>query len=172
MLAARNTSRTFSGVAQDQGLGGGSGGSVTKIGSGVLILSGSNTYTGNTSVDGGVLQVNGSIASPNTFVNALGMLSGSGRIGGSVFNSGVISPGNSPVTLSVGGNYAQTVAGTLQIEIGGLAFPQHELSSVSGSAMLAGNLQLVLLDGFTSHRDELITFLNANAGIKVEPSQP
>ena len=30
--------------------------------------------------------------------------------------------------------------------------------------MLAGNLQVVLLDGFSLHRDELITFLTANAG--------
>ena len=40
----------------------GVGGSLTKIGTGTLNLSGTNTYTGATDVDDGILRVNGSLA--------------------------------------------------------------------------------------------------------------
>ena len=40
-------------------------GSLTKLGSGMLTLTGSNTFSGNTTVDGGTLQIaSGSLASP------------------------------------------------------------------------------------------------------------
>ena len=45
-LGSNNLSTTFSGVIQDGGTAGGAGGSLTKIGSGKLTLSGANTYTG------------------------------------------------------------------------------------------------------------------------------
>jgi fibronectin-binding autotransporter adhesin len=51
---ANNT--TFAGVIADGGQDGGYGGSLIKQGSGTLILTGTNTYTGGTTVLGGVLQ--------------------------------------------------------------------------------------------------------------------
>jgi autotransporter-associated beta strand protein len=51
-VGGNGNSTTFSGVIQDQGLNGGIGGSLTKTGTGTLTLSGANTYTGGTTVDG------------------------------------------------------------------------------------------------------------------------
>jgi autotransporter-associated beta strand protein len=66
-LGSKNLSvgsnKEFSGVIQDGGDGAGTGGSLTKLGSGALTLSGINTYTGATVVKGGALIVDGSIAS-------------------------------------------------------------------------------------------------------------
>jgi autotransporter-associated beta strand protein len=47
-VGSNNLSTTFSGVIQDGGGNPVTGGSLTKIGSGTLALSGANTYSGNT----------------------------------------------------------------------------------------------------------------------------
>jgi len=52
-----NTSSIFSGVIQDGGANGGSGGSLVKVGTGTLTLTSSNTYTGGTTINGGVLSI-------------------------------------------------------------------------------------------------------------------
>jgi autotransporter-associated beta strand protein len=72
----------------------GTGGSLTKIGSGTLILSGANTYTGDTNVKRGVLQVDGSINS-NTFMHGHSVLAGTGMIYGNLTNNdhGIVRPG-------------------------------------------------------------------------------
>jgi autotransporter-associated beta strand protein len=56
----------------------GVGGSLTKVGSGTLLLSGTNTYTGATTVDDGTLEISGSIASATLDVNAGGTLNYTG----------------------------------------------------------------------------------------------
>ncbi|MDQ2867296.1 MAG: autotransporter domain-containing protein [Verrucomicrobiota bacterium] len=165
-VGGNNLSTTFSGVIQDGGFGGGTGGSLTKIGTGTLALSGVNTYTGNTTVNGGEQDVDGSIASPNTFANPGGTLGGMGAIGGNVANSGIVSPGdNSPGTLTVNGNYTQNANGTLKIEIGGLAPAQHDLLQLpTGSAALTGTLQLVRLNNFMPVSGDRVTIITDGSG--------
>ena len=80
-------------------------GTLNQLGSGATILSASNTYTGATTVSGGQLIVDGSIAGSTVTVNNGGTLAGSGSVGGIVLNLGsTINPGNSPGTQSVAGN--------------------------------------------------------------------
>ena len=61
-----NTDTVVSGTISDGGAGGGMGGSLMKIGSGMTTLSANNTYTGTTTVGTGVLQINGGATYPNS----------------------------------------------------------------------------------------------------------
>ena len=62
-VGTNNLSTTFSGLMQDGGFSGGTGGSLTKTGTGKLTLSGANTYTGGTTVSAGTLLVSNTTGS-------------------------------------------------------------------------------------------------------------
>jgi autotransporter-associated beta strand protein len=153
-----NLSTTFSGVIEDEGFGG----SLTKIGKGTLDLTGDNTYTGLTNINGGVLQVDGSTSS-NTFINHKGSLAGSGTVNGNVTNySGEVSPGDPlamPGVLTVSNNYMQTPSATLTIQIGGADPGQVSVLNVLGNANLNGSLDPELMNGFVPDVGQSFTFL-------------
>ena len=164
-VGSNNLSTIFSGVIQDGGENGGTGGSLTKVGTGTLIMSGGNTYTGVTHIDGGVLQIDGSIVSSTT-VDPGGTLAGSGLINASASNNGIISPGSpgaGPGTLTIVGTYDQTNSATLRIDIGGLAPAQHDLLAVDSSVTLAGTLQLVRLNNFTPVNGDQVIIMTHSA---------
>jgi autotransporter-associated beta strand protein len=156
-VGSNDLSTTFSGVIQ------GNPGSLTKIGLGTLILSGANTYIGNTNVNRGVLQVDGSINS-NTSVHGRGTLAGIGTIDGNVTtgNWGKISPGSggAPGMLTVVHNYTQAQYATLMIQIAGTSPDQFSVLNVLGAANLNGFLDPVLLNGFVPTVGDQFTFLN------------
>jgi autotransporter-associated beta strand protein len=154
-VGSNNLSTTFSGEI------GGTGGSLTKIGSGTLILAGANAYTGNTNVNRGVLQVDGSITS-NTFVNRAGTLAGTGTINGNVTNNGRVSPGSAgaPGMLTIVHNYTQAEFATLMIQIAGVSPDQFSVLNVMGNTNLNGFLDPVLLNGFVPTIGDSFIFLN------------
>ncbi|TAE78951.1 MAG: hypothetical protein EAZ84_00165, partial [Verrucomicrobia bacterium] len=133
-VGAKAVDTSFSGAIS------GTGG-LTKVGSNKLTLTGTNSYSGNTSVQGGELVVNGTIAASTTTTIGNGAtISGSGSVGNlTVDSGGSVNPGNSPGTLTVNGNYSQ--AGTLVAEITGLtAGTQHDQLIVNGTVSLSGSL--------------------------------
>ncbi len=92
------TSTEFAGAISGAGF-------LTKVGAGTLTLSGNNTTTGTTYVQGGTLSVTGSLSGSLIEVQSGGTLGGNGTIGASVFvfSGGKLSPGTSPGTLTVTG---------------------------------------------------------------------
>ncbi len=57
-VGSNNLSTTVDGLIEDGGLASGTGGALTKVGTGTLTLTGLNTYSGGTSFNGGVVAVN------------------------------------------------------------------------------------------------------------------
>ena len=84
---------------------------LTKSGTGTLTLSGTNSYTGTTTVSAGTLLVNGSTAAGSALsVNSGATLGGTGTIAGNTTVNGTLNAGN-------GGNTKETLAfgGTLDL---------------------------------------------------------
>ena len=125
---------------------------LNKAGTGTLILGGTNIYSGTTTIDGGILLVNGSLTSSPVVVNGSAKLGGLGTILGAVtINSGgTLSPGNSPGTLTVGS--LNLVSGSiLNYELdtpGVVGGGVNDLIIVTGNLTLAGTLNVAGLGGF------------------------
>jgi hypothetical protein len=110
-----------------------------------------NNYTqtdGTTTVDGVLTIIDPFHSGAALSVNG-GVLNGAGVINGNVVNAAEVDPGDPLGILTINGNYTQTAAGTLSIEIGGRsAGNQYDRLAVSGMATLDGTLSVTLLNGF------------------------
>jgi autotransporter-associated beta strand protein len=112
-IGALNTNTTFSGsIIANSGVPTAQI-AVTKVGSGILTLSGANTYTGNTTINAGTLQVDGSLGATAIILNG-----GTFKVGsaGSISSSTITINGGSFDASALVGGYTvgsgQTIKGT------------------------------------------------------------
>jgi hypothetical protein len=138
-------------------------GSLTKQGSGNWTVDVAMSAPVSTNILAGVLTVNQPLKSALVTIQAGGMLKGSSNILGSVVNVGTISPGNSPGTLTISGNFTQGPAGTYNVEI--FSPQNYSRLVVVGHASLDGTLHLTLASGFHITPGETFTVLTAGQGI-------
>lgn len=124
-------------------------GALIKQNAGLLALNGVSSVA-TTAVNAGNLEI-GDAAHPGAqltsavTINAGAALSGHGAIVGAVTNNGgTVAPGGTIGVLTINGDYTQTAAGTLSIEVSPAA---SSTLLVTGAAHLDGGLQLVVDPG-------------------------
>ena len=171
-VGSNNLSTSVGGVISDCGPGGTSclnayatGGSLIKVGSGTLTLSGINTYTGPTTVNGGTLEVDGSIASSSlTTADSGATLAGIGIVGtANIASGGILAPGSNGIgTLTVQGNLAIANGAIYQIAVSPTAA---SLVNVMGTANLSGGTVQVLAQNGTYAPSHTYTILTATDGV-------
>ncbi|MBR0958281.1 autotransporter domain-containing protein [Bradyrhizobium japonicum] len=141
VVGGNNRSTEVSGVIGDYdpcGCGPAGPGTLEKIGSGTLILSGTNTYTGATMVNGGILRVDGNISQSSlTTVNAGGALFGAGIVGNTMIAAGgIYAPGDG------GPGSSMLVQGDLAFQSGALYLVQVGSGTTASFANVLGNVTL------------------------------
>jgi hypothetical protein len=123
---------------------------VTNLGTLVVGPGGSFSAAGGYTQSSGLTVVDGTLSAPNVALNG-GVLKGSGNVQGNVVNAAEIDPGDPLGTLGVTGNYTQTAAGVLNVEIGGTAAGAFDQLAVSGVATPGGTLNVLYVNGFIAN---------------------
>ncbi len=121
-------------------------GSLTKTGSGVLKLDGSNTFAGDTAVNQGTLTVNGSLAG-GVSVASGSLLKGSGTIGGASTVNGTLAAGNSPGLMTFSSDLSLGTGSNLVWELFGNTSSdtaQYDRISVGGNLLAASGAGITL----------------------------
>lgn len=163
-LTITNGNGTFAGIIGDGGFGGG----LTMTG-GTEILSGANTYTGTTTVNGGKLEVDGSIVSAST-VNAGGTLAGAGSVGNVAVNGGTLAPGSAGAigTLAINGPLSFTAASTYLVQVSSTSA---SLASVAGAATLGGaTVNAIFSSGTVKKQYTILTAAGGLGGTTFNPA--
>jgi len=149
----RSDDKTFPGLIS------GTGG-LEKHQTSTITLTADNTYQGATSISGGTLRIDGSIASGNVSVGGAGTLEGNGTIGGAVTSAGTISPGSSAGTLTVTNDV--TITGDYLAEIDGT---NSDLLDVSGNLDISSaTLDIDVLAGGATEQVYLIASYGSLTG--------
>ena len=126
-------------------------------------LSGNSTFAA-TTIDSGLLRVNGTLTSPVT-IGPSGTLGGTGTVVGNVSNFGTIAPGNSIGTTTVNGDVVFSTGSGLTAEISSTPGVSDLLNVIGSVTIQDGTtLTLVPIDGAVASNAQY-TILTATGGI-------
>ena len=155
-----------------------------KFGDGTLILKATNSYTGETTVNGGTLLVNGMVGDVVTV--AAGTLGGTGVISGpvTVAAGGRLAPGMPPgiltmsnsLTLQTGSTTFMIINATTQdqVTLAGLTTVNYGgtlvISNLSGSPVLERSFQLVSAAGAQGNFNSLVPQLTGGLRWRFDPA--
>ncbi|QEL24776.1 autotransporter domain-containing protein [Bosea sp. F3-2] len=150
-------------AAQDVFSGAIAGSGGLTLSGGYQKLTGTSSYTGETIVSGGLLGVDGSIASSRLVsVQAGGALGGTGSVGSTLVNAGgLLTPGNSIGTLTIRGDLAMAAGSTYLVELDRSA---SDLTKVTGTATIAGARVATLGDFTVSRKYAILTAAGGVSG--------
>ena len=174
----QTTDVTFSITDQNGAAGttgaGGSGSVVigTSGDTGTVILSGTDTYTGTTTVAYGTLKVDGSIAQSAVTVDNGAAFGGNGTAGAvTVESGGTFAPGDpstitvASLTLNSGSYFAEEIGGTSAGTGGAGGYDQTYVQQSGGAVSLGGaSLDLSLVNGFTPSVGQSFTIVDNETG--------
>ncbi len=149
-------------------------GGLVKGGSGTLLLTGNNSYMGNTRVQNGTLSFANDVPG-NAWSESLGNLVLRGGVNGNLQNQGRVSVLGNAGSRAIAGDYVQGASATLGYQVGSPL-------AIAGTAQLAGTLQVVgVAPGYVRSANETVltaaggrtgTFatLNSAAGVFLQAS--
>ncbi|MDZ4659755.1 MAG: hypothetical protein SH868_19450 [Bythopirellula sp.] len=115
----------------------------------------------------GALAINNQLASGSGIIVVTeGLLQGAGTIGGDlVVAGGDVAPGDGVETLAILGDYDQSATSSLLIELGGTQAGDYDLLDISGSATLAGDLEVSFVASFSPIAGDSFEILKTVEGI-------
>ena len=153
-----NTNSVFNGVISD---GAAAATVLTFAGPGSLTLTGNNTYSGGTTVNGGSLSVNNTVGSGTgsgpVSIGTGATLGGNGAVGGqvSLAAGATLAPGsNGSGTLTIANDLGLNNASILQFQLG----TSSDQVSVTGDLTLGGTLNISAAAGFGPGTYTLFTY--------------
>lgn len=158
-IGTNNLSTSFSGSISDIG-------SISKVGTGTLSLSGPSFYTGGTQIQAGTLVIanvgtgTSALGTGNVFVGTAGKLAGVGTVLGDTVLAGTLSPGNSPGMMTFAGALSLQNTAVVQMELSGLGVDN---ITVGGLLTYDGTLAITLVGGYRPEVGETFALFDAGS---------
>ena len=133
------------------------------VNEGTLLFTSFPTNSGTLNITAGA-----TLSTNNNNLSNAGIIGGAGTLNlgtGTLTNAGTIRAGNSPGTLTIGGNLTLTSTSVLDFELGGTGAGQFDVVNVTGAAALDGAANIILVPGFAPVKGDSFQVLNALGGV-------